>query len=326
MTKRKPFSILKWLVFPSLTLALAATIAWFNLRTFGFEDGAIYVAVIAAITAFSIAINKYVKLADDDDPTNDSLALAAFVFEIILTLALAVNAAYSLSVQREMSVARQIETKQGQNLESVSKMKSKAAQREATKMLREQGRDSRNSQVIFAQYERPLFWIMIGELLAYGVAAFTLLAVASLRRGHAGKSAPSRTLDLRQNRPESDFPEELDVDYRPNPKKPALLRLSQDLRPVATHVATNWRELALERLREHLGVIASYYPGRWFAADLRGAGGVWIRMKERKLGVEVTVAKTKQSDKLLHAINRPDFRERLIDELVACGFPIGGER
>jgi hypothetical protein len=40
----------------------------------------------------------------------------------------------------------------------------------------------------------------------------------------------------------------------------------------------------------------------------------------------VKLASTKQSDKLLAAVNRPDFEERLRAELIECGFPIGGAR
>jgi len=324
MKQRKPFSILKWLVFPSLSLALAATVAWFNLRAFGWEDGAIYIAVVAAITLFSIAINKYVKLTDDDDPTNDHLAVTAFVFEIVLTLALAINAAYSLSVQREMSIARQSKALQSEDLKSVGGIRDRKAQREAAGMLRDQSKGERSVAAVFAANERPLFWIMCGELFAYAVAAFTLLAVSSLSGRRKGAPEP---VGLPQNRPESDFPAELDVDYTPRRKSTPELRLSQKPLHVATHVATGGRESAIEVLREHLGVIASYHPGQWFRADLRDAGGVWIRMYERQEGREVIVAKTKQSDKILSAVNRPDFRERLTRELIACGFPIeGGER
>lgn len=323
MKQRKPFSILKWLVFPSLTLALAAIIAWFNVQAFGWQDGAVYIGVVAVVTAFSIAINKYVKLIDDDDPSSDRLAVTAFVFEILLTLALIINAAYSLSVQREMSIARQGESAQNQSLESVSKFKDRRAQREAARMLREQSKGAQSVQAIFAANERVLFWIMIGEMLAYAIAAFTLYAVSSLS---GRKAAPVATPDFAQNRPESDFPAELDADYRPSPKNAPKLRLSQNSRiseRVATPVATE-RESALEILREHLKVIAFDYPGRWFAADLRDDVGVWIRMKERRQGREVCIAKTKQSDKLLAAVNRPDFRERLIAELKRQGFPIEG--
>ena len=81
----------------------------------------------------------------------------------------------------------------------------------------------------------------------------------------------------------------------------------------------------MSALRHHLRVIAFHYPNRWFKSDLID-GGVWIRMCERRAGREVTIAKTKQSDKLFAAINRPDFRARLVDELIHQGFPIAKEK
>lgn len=324
MKQRKPFSILKWLVFPSLTLALAAIIAWFNVTAFGWRDGAAYIGVVAVITAFSIAINKYVKLIDDDDPSNDRLAMTAFVFEIVLTLALIINAAYSLSVQREMSIARQGESRQGQDLESVSKLKSRAAQREATKMLRDQNQGVKSAQSIFVAHERILFWIMIGEMLAYAIAAFTLYATASLTRSPR-QVAIETGLISPQKAPENDFPEELDVDYRQGRKNASLRRERPNnahFAPVAT-VAD--RETGLAKLREHLRAISHYHPGKWFKADLV-SGGVSIRLCERVEGREVELAKTRQSNKILAAVERPDFQERLRAELIACGFPIGGGR
>jgi hypothetical protein len=72
-------------------------------------------------------------------------------------------------------------------------------------------------------------------------------------------------------------------------------------------------------------VIAFHHPNRWFKCDLID-GGVWIRMCERRAGHEVTVAETKQSNKLFAAINRPDFRAKLVDELIYHGFPIEKEK
>jgi len=311
MKTRKPFSVVKWLIFPSLSLALAAIIVWFNLTVFGWQDGAVYMGVVGAITLFSIVINKYVRTLDDDDPTNDRLAVAAFVFEIILTVALIINAAYSLSVQREMSIARQSEQGQSKDLETATRFRSRRAQSEAAQMLREQGKGGQSSQAIFAANERPLFWIMIGELAAYGVAAFTLLAVSSLggRGGGASHNAPqSPAIDRGE-----DFPSELDTE--------AGLRQPRQGKTNLATVATEPR--AVEILRAHLKAIARDYPKQWFRADSI-VGGVQIRMFERnRQGREVTIARTNQSNKLLAAVNRPDFRERLIGELVACGFPIG---
>jgi hypothetical protein len=93
----------------------------------------------------------------------------------------------------------------------------------------------------------------------------------------------------------------------------------------ATSVATvaPGHDSALNALREHLRDIAFGIPNHWFKADLI-AGGVNIRLSKRVKGREVTVRSTRQSNKILSAVNRPDFRERLIEELIACGFPIEG--
>jgi hypothetical protein len=314
MTKKKEFSILKWIIFPLNSVLLAGVIAWFNLRVFGWDDGLPYSLIVALIGIFSIIINKYTE------SENRTLARATFVFEIVLTAALIGNAAWSLSVQREMSVARMGEASQKETITEIGKLRGGRTQREALKKIDKQ----QSASSVFARYESVLFWIMVGELGLYGLSAFTLFALAKLMDDPA---PAEKSAGFAQNRPESDFPAELDVDYAPRRKNTPELRLSQSSRPVATHVATGWRESAIEVLREHLGVIASYHPGQWFKADLRDAGGVWIRMYERQEGREVIVAKTKQSDKILFAVNRPDFRGRLIEELIACGFPIeGGEQ
>jgi hypothetical protein len=86
------------------------------------------------------------------------------------------------------------------------------------------------------------------------------------------------------------------------------------------------RRAALEKLREHLGVIASYCPGYWLRADLLAGGGVLIRMSHRVNGFEEQVASTRQSDKILLAVDKSDFRARLVDELIRQNFPIEKEK
>lgn len=317
MTKKKEFSILKWIIFPLNSLILAGVIAYFNLTVFGWGDGLPYSLIVAMIGVFSIIINKYTE------SENRTLARATFVFEIILTAALIGNAAWSISVQREMSVARMSETSQRETITEIGKLRGGRTQRKALDKVDK----PQTAQSVFAQYEKVLFWIMVTELGLYGLSAFTLFALAKLM----DDSIP-RPADLPHKAAESDFPAELDMDYAPRRKNAPELRVSQKTRnseriatPVATHVAT-WRESALEVLREHLGDIAFQYPGRWFKADLRDAGGVWIRLYERQEGREVKIASTKQSDKLLAAVHRPDFRARLVEELRHQGFPIeGGE-
>ena len=123
------------------------------------------------------------------------------------------------------------------------------------------------------------------------------------------------------------FPSELDASEHEARRNPASRQERQADTKIATAVATsatNERLPALSALRHHLRVIAFHYPNRWFNCDLID-GGVWIRMCERRAGREVTIAKTKQSDKLFAAINRQDFRARLVDELIRQGFPIEKE-
>jgi hypothetical protein len=70
-------------------------------------------------------------------------------------------------------------------------------------------------------------------------------------------------------------------------------------------------------------VIAFNHPGRWFKADLV-RGGVTIRLFKRDHGHEISIAETTQSDKLLAAVDRPDFPARLLAELLHQGFPLEG--
>src|SRR5215510_4536660 len=95
----REFSILKWIIFPAMSIVLSGIVAWFNVKIFGVSDGMPYVFAVLLIAAFSVAINKY-TLSE-----NRALAFAAFVGECFLTAILIGSASYSLYVQREMSVA-----------------------------------------------------------------------------------------------------------------------------------------------------------------------------------------------------------------------------
>jgi hypothetical protein len=123
---------------------------------------------------------------------------------------------------------------------------------------------------------------------------------------------------------DDDFPSELDASDRETQSDPALRQRRRAGDKIATTVAISAgdeRLPAFSVLRHHLRVIAFHHPDRWFKCDLID-GGVWIRMCERREGREVTIAETKQSNKLFAAINRTDFRARLVDELIRRGFPI----
>src|SRR5262249_14177700 len=145
-------------------------IAWFNLTVFGMKDGAPYVAVVTLIGIFSVLINRYTE------STNRNLSKAAFTFEIFLTAALIVNATYSISVQRKMSVAKMAETAQTVTIEQISKLRGSKTQQMALDKVDKQT----SAQSVFASVEDILFWIMAAELGLYGLSSFTLFAIAKL--------------------------------------------------------------------------------------------------------------------------------------------------
>lgn len=156
-------------------------------------------------------------------------------------------------------------------------------------------------------------WIRVANFGELILAAITLIYI---RNRSARQNAPY----LSGNGPRINFQGSAQV---PGPVATVAAFELKKATPVAT--VAGGRESALKLLREHLSVIASYLPNRWFRADLID-GGVSIRLYGRnKQGREVTVKSTRQSDKILEAVNRPDFRERLTRELIDCGFPIGGE-
>jgi hypothetical protein len=143
-----------------------------------------------------------------------------------------------------------------------------------------------------------------GELI---LAAITLIYIRNRSAKFNAQSAPERLLPVAT------------VSLKGASLKPALKANSAQK---ATAVATDPRQDSLDALRDHLRVIKESLPGRFFKADLID-GGVSIRLCKKVLGADKTIAKTRQSDKLLSAVDRPDFRERLIDELKRQGFPIG---
>jgi len=130
--------------------------------------------------------------------------------------------------------------------------------------------------------------------------------------------------------PRDEFLSELDVRERAASKESRFqtsksdserqsLILSQ--KPGRVSLPDAARKDALKRLREHLKAVAFYHPNKWFKADLV-RGGVTIRLFERQHGHEICISQTTQSDKLLAAVERPDFRNRLVDELIYQGFPL----
>jgi len=304
MAKRKEFSILKWLVFPSMSLTLAAIVAWFNIVVFGLRDGAFYIAAVAIIAAFSIAINKYVGAE------NSRLAVAAFVFEIMLILVLGCNAIYSLSIQREMAVARQAEQSNLEALREIKQLKGSRTQREALKVVDK----PQSAQSVFAQNERILLWLMAGELLAYILSAFTLYALSHL----AGEKEPEPV--------EEEFPRELDTKKQAPARRGELREKSDTVSFSGDDTAADRKatQEGLKTLREVLKLIAFQAGKTHFKVDPK-PGYVWIRQFRSEHGEPRTIAAARSHLEILDDAVRMDrtaFRERLERFLRENGFEI----
>jgi len=186
----------KWLLMSVIILGLSAIVVYFNLRVFGLIDGAPYVAVVSLMALTSLLITRHVKRY----PVTTSFVVAAFIYEILLTATLATNAAYSLSVMREMSVAGQGEAALSANLETATKFKSDRAQREALALVSHQAPTASRS-AIFAEKEQTLFRLMLLELSFVGVAIFSLIGL-SIFGDRDGNGIPDFLESTKPERPE----------------------------------------------------------------------------------------------------------------------------
>lgn len=309
MNKRKDFSVLKWIVFPLNSVVLASIIAYFNITVFGLRDGLPYTLIVALIGVFSIIINKYTE------SDNRSLARAAFIFEICLTAALVINACYSVSVQRKMSVARMAETTQKDTINEIGKLRGSRTQREALKVLDK----PQSAQSVFSDVENVLFWIMVGELALYGLSAFTLFALAKLM--------DEPTL---QQRYAEEFPDELDIETRQPARRPRLenstTHVSSKIDDTSAHRKTTPDDTSEgeKRLRETLRIVSFHTPGQHYKVDVKD-DCVWIRAMVSDHGVQRTASTAKATLSILTdavRMDRDKFRERLENFLRQNGFEI----
>jgi hypothetical protein len=167
------FSILKWFIFPLVTVGLSGGIAYFNLTTFGLEGSILYLIALGVVNAISLVLLKFAG------STKRPVRHASYTFEGLLVLALLLNASYSLSAQRDLSLVAQAGASHERSLEQVSKLKSGRAQREAIGQLG----NVVNIRAAYGAFDRFLFWIMICELgLSLG-GLFTVYGLAAIRPG-----------------------------------------------------------------------------------------------------------------------------------------------
>ena len=87
----------KWALMTVIVGGLSGIVTYFNYRGFGTWDGLPYSAVVAFLTLLSFIVTLHIRRGT----ATTNFLRAAFVFEVLLCVALGLNAAYSLSVMRD---------------------------------------------------------------------------------------------------------------------------------------------------------------------------------------------------------------------------------
>ena len=197
MAQAKEFGVMKWVLTTVLAITFGGIVAWFNVAIFGY-DGVPYLAAIAALVAISIVTTKYTG------SHNKAVRTAAFCLEIGAFVILIVSVAYSISGLRELSLARQVGVEQGQTLKEIGNLKSRQGQLEAVRWMSAKNSTSKTIQAVFADYERPLFWLMILEA-GWGVLTVFVLFGLSVLPDRDGNGIP----DVFERK--NEFPTEIEV-------------------------------------------------------------------------------------------------------------------
>ena len=183
----------KWVLMTVIIFGLSGIVVWFNLRVFGLADGAPYIAVVGLVALASLLITRHVRRY----PVVFSFVVAAFIFEVLLTVSLCINAIYSLSTMRAMSVAGIGEERMTQNLKIVSDLKTATVQRDALNVLKSTAQPTRSG--VFSENERILRLIMFVELGLSGLAIFGLIGISIFDKNENGnqdsvEAAPTASL------------------------------------------------------------------------------------------------------------------------------------
>lgn len=171
----KEFSIMKWVFTILIVVGLAVIVGYFNLKVFGKEDGMPYFIVLLIVVGFEIALAKFTG-SDDFTVRRTAFTIAVFCLGI-----LGLNAVYSFSVQREMSVVRQASKDQNEALKTIQGFKSLKAQRTASSMLAGK-KESTSVGETFTKHEQVLYWIMMFEIAFVVGGFFIMYGVTHLRK------------------------------------------------------------------------------------------------------------------------------------------------
>lgn len=171
---KKEFSVMKWLAFPPVSLALAVAVSYVSVRLFDWEGSVPYLLTSGVVFLISLVLTHYTS------SPRKAVRISAFVWKGLAWASLTVSLVYSISIQREVQGARITETGQTEYVKAVASLKSGRAQRDAMS-----GRGQSAAKSVGELYERAeasLFWILLAEisialgglLCTYGLAAVNI--------------------------------------------------------------------------------------------------------------------------------------------------------
>jgi len=185
----KDFSVLKWFVFPVVTIALSAVVLYFNVQAFGWDSLPYFIALGSVLIASLV-------LCYFTGHRRRGVRIAAFAFECVMWIVLIGNAAYSFSAQRDFAIARQAGQARKDTIAEIVKLKSGRAQRDAIGQLGDAS--AMDAMAIFGKVEWSLRAFMIAELVSSLGGVLFVFGLTVIRAGgrkrHRAAFTGQRTL------------------------------------------------------------------------------------------------------------------------------------
>lgn len=148
----------KWFLLGGVHLALSSFVYYFNVRVFGEEDAAFYIAPLVVLAVVSLIAGRHIQAGN----STPEFQRKAFQVELSILGILFLNVVVSMMVLREMSLASQAEVRFDKNVESATKLRSVDAQDRLIGAL-VAGKSPTKTEV-FQQKERILVGLLFLEL------------------------------------------------------------------------------------------------------------------------------------------------------------------
>src|SRR5262245_46767361 len=208
----------KWLLMSIIITCLSAIVIWFNLMVYGIYDGASYIGVVLFIVVLTFVVTRHIKR----NPVTSSFLVAAFTFEVLLAIALGVNAGYSLSVQREMGIAGADVQTRKEIIEAAGKLRGSRNQREALELAGAGNKDQlvQTRAQIFKLHEHNLWIILMIEIGIAMLATFVLLGLSVFDRNLDGVPDILQKPEDRQKRPVQTYAPNLEQRWTAKSEQP----------------------------------------------------------------------------------------------------------